>query len=238
MGFVTEIDIEQYRLRSLPERAYYIADFITPEEEQFILDKVLTAPAPKWTTLSHRRLQAYPTQLISGVLPTNEPLPSWLADTCTRKLTELGIWAESPHKTANHCLINEYEPGQGIMPHEDGDAYYPLVATVSLRSQIVLEVIDKSTRQLSHRILQEPRSLLITTEKVYNEFLHGIRDIKTDNNLTPESVANWSSISQTVKDKITFNHGSLPRENTRISLTFRDVNKVRNLISLLYSRKK
>ena len=32
----------------------------------------------------------------------------------------------------NHILLNEYLPGQGIIPHLDGDLFYPTIATVSL----------------------------------------------------------------------------------------------------------
>lgn len=77
-------------------------------------------------------------------------------------MKQFGIWNDSPHLTANHCLINRYEPGEGIMPHEDGDVYYPMVATVSLNDAIVLDIYRKELnaggeRVLAHRIYQEPR---------------------------------------------------------------------------------
>lgn len=46
------------------------------------------------------------------------------------------------------------------MPHEDGPAYYPMVATVSLGASIVLDVFEKSEESLGEvrfRILQESR---------------------------------------------------------------------------------
>lgn len=48
------------------------------------------------------------------------------------------------------------------MPHEDGSAYYPIVATVSLGSSIILDVSRKDAEGkkepvVSWRILQEPR---------------------------------------------------------------------------------
>ena len=33
----------------------------------------------------------------------------------------------------NHVLINEYLPGQGILPHTDGPLYVPIVVTISLQ---------------------------------------------------------------------------------------------------------
>lgn len=40
---------------------------------------------------------------------------------------------------ANHVLINEYLPGQGIMPHTDGPLFYPIISTISCGSHTVLE---------------------------------------------------------------------------------------------------
>lgn len=39
----------------------------------------------------------------------------------------------------NHVLINEYLPGQGIMPHTDGNAFNPLISTVSLGGSTMLD---------------------------------------------------------------------------------------------------
>jgi alkylated DNA repair protein alkB family protein 6 len=40
-------------------------------------------------------------------------------------------------------LVNEYRPGEGIMPHEDGGAYAEVVATVSLGAGLCLDVLPK-----------------------------------------------------------------------------------------------
>jgi alkylated DNA repair protein alkB family protein 6 len=40
-------------------------------------------------------------------------------------------------------LVNEYRPGEGIMPHEDGSAYAEVVATVSLGAGLCLDVLSK-----------------------------------------------------------------------------------------------
>lgn len=44
---------------------------------------------------------------------------------------------------ANHTLVNEYLSGQGIMPHEDGPIFTPVIATVSLGSHTLLEFFHK-----------------------------------------------------------------------------------------------
>lgn len=131
-------------------------------------------------------------------------------------------------------LINEYQPGQGIMPHEDGAAYHPMVATVSLGAPIVLDIYEKrnenegqgeiTSREPRYRILQEPRSLLITTEKMYTDYLHGIEERLKDENLRKESICNWDLLGDTSK----FEGGEYERV-TRTSLTYRDVLRVSKL---------
>lgn len=99
--------------------------------------------------LSHRRLQVYPAQLTPKnvlVLPplskssSTNALPEWLAQPILARFDQLGIFKDTAHGNANHVLINEYKPGQGIMAHEDGQAYAPVTATVSLGAVGVLEL--------------------------------------------------------------------------------------------------
>ncbi|KAK9453572.1 hypothetical protein V1511DRAFT_505105 [Dipodascopsis uninucleata] len=216
---------------------FYISNFLSEEEERNLISKIYNVPPAKWVNLSHRRLQTYPTQLLKGsVLPTKEGLPQWLVEPFVKRMQYLGIWLESPHKTANHCLINEYSPGQGIMPHEDGPVYFPMVATVSLQDSIVLDIYNKTedaSRDIAYRIYQEPRSLLITTGSLYTDYLHGIQEIDIDYDLDHNTVANWSLLRAETREKISQCDGKIYRSRPRISLTFRDVKKVLNLTRLL-----
>lgn len=132
------------------------------------------------------------------------------------------------------------------MPHEDGNAYEPVVATVSLGGAVVLDVYAKlpdgtgdddgavaeggeeeggsdggRLRPLSFRILQEPGSMLVTTGEAYSTLLHGIASVEVDEDLGPSTVANWALLGDAEKYK----DGRNVRE-TRTSLTYRDVIKV------------
>ena len=89
----------------------------------------------------------------------------------------------------NHCLVNEYLPGQvrpessrshldeedfsaqGIMPHTDGPAFHPLITTLTLGSHALLDLYrplspdaDTPDPGLAARwqgcLLLEPRSLV------------------------------------------------------------------------------
>lgn len=71
------------------------------------------------------------------------------------------------------------------------------------------------------RILQEPRSLLITTDSLYTDYLHGIADVAEDVGLSPASIVNWSLLG----DASVFADGRNAR-GIRTSLTYRDVMEV------------
>lgn len=166
-------------------------------------------------------------------------MPPWLTNPVVDRISALGIFDNAPHGI-NHCLINEYLPGQGIMPHEDGDAYYPVVATVSLGGSLVLDVAEKRGDAANSeeppkrwRILQEPRSLLLTTGDAYTDTLHGIAEIAEDVDLSAQTVANWSLLGdrQTIKA-----NGGCNTRTDRISLTYRDVKKVSNVASKLFGK--
>ncbi|MCJ1284112.1 hypothetical protein MMC26_003443 [Xylographa opegraphella] len=232
--------IAEAAIPSLPETAFYVPNFISEAEEKIILDRIYSAPLPTWRHLSHRRLQTYPSPLTPQNTLLASLLPVWLSEPVIPRLLSLPIVAEagcgnifsdSPHKAPNHVLINEYSPGQGIFPHEDGSAYHPVVATVSLNSHIVLDIYAKKDDGSGERepeprwrILQEPRSLLVTAAELYKEHLHGIAETEVDEDLNEQGVANWDLLGR----KEDFS-GGVKRRSTRVSMTFRDVFKVKSL---------
>jgi len=243
--------LEDFRIESLPDSMYYIPDFITSEEEQHILASL---PSNRWTNLTHRRLQAHPSVLSNRSVLLDSALPDWLSVPILSRFRDLGLFIDSPHKTANHVLVNEYKPGEGIMPHEDGAAYHPIVATVSLGASLVLDVYDKLSSSSSQRypapdfpepqtqrtrpepkwrILQEPRSLLITTGAAYTDLLHGIAETRVDEDLTPQTVANWSLLGDAER---IVDAGSCNVRRIRTSLTYRDVLKVSKIGSRILGK--
>ena len=178
--------------------------------------------------------------LLDAPLPQflNEPvIPRLLSLRTTKDQLSDNIFAASPHQRPNHVLINEYNPGTGIMPHKDGAAYHPVVCTVSLGASLCLNIYQsKEDGALDPepvwRILQEPRSLLITTEAMYTDYLHGIADIEEDIDLSSETVANWDLL-RSPADLV---DGRNVRK-TRTSLTYRDVLKVSKLGNKLFGKR-
>lgn len=133
------------------------------------------------------------------------------------------------------------------MPHEDGMAYASVVATVSLGGSVCLSLTPKPTSgegdgpemdekeqgqwKVPTRILQEPRSLLITTGDAYESLLHGVDAVEVDRDLNADTVANWSLLD----DRSVFEDaGGCNVRGTRISLTYRDVLKVSSAASKVF----
>ncbi|WVN87617.1 uncharacterized protein L203_102800 [Cryptococcus depauperatus CBS 7841] len=208
-GLSKNSDIEQFRVQGVPPAAYYIPNFITESEEAYLLKKAEESPQPKWRTVgTGRRLQYWEatggTMSKTGVL-LPEPLPDFMTtfpDIVGRLEKFLSEASRGKYQLdINQVLVNEYKSGQGISPHEDGPAFQPLVATISLGSHTVLDIhhyisssspsppmiatASSSTKDragegrsvaavpLSHLLLL-PRSLLILTSSLYLSHLHGI----------------------------------------------------------------
>lgn len=207
-------------------------------------------PLPTWRHLTHRRLQAHPSPLTSSNTLLAAPLPQWLQEPIIPRLLSIPltphdhdhhIFSASPHGAPNHCLINEYTPGHGIHAHEDGAAYHPIVATISLSAPIVLDIYRKPAapgegsqdhlKTPAYRILQEPGSLLISAGEMYTGYLHGIAAVESDEELRggEGGVVNWEMVGEEWRGRFEGAGGRWRRAETRVSLTFRDVVRVRSL---------
>ncbi|XP_069406742.1 alpha-ketoglutarate-dependent dioxygenase alkB homolog 6 isoform X8 [Ovis canadensis] len=157
-----------------------------------------------------------------------ERLPPWL-QRYVDKVSDLSLFGGLP---ANHVLVNQYLPGEGIMPHEDGPLYYPTVSTISLGSHTMLDLYeprqpedDNPTEQPrpparpATSLLLEPRSLLVLRGTAYTRLLHGIAAASVDAleaaSLPPNAAACPSA-----------QPGARLVRGTRVSLTIRRVPRV------------
>jgi len=221
------MDISQYLVSGIPSTAYYIPDFITPEEEKLTLNQIGKTSRVKWTQLSNRRLQNWGGMPhAKGMIP--EDIPTWLLSHVNKVNSLPGVYPDD--KKANHVLLNEYTAGQGILPHVDGALFYPTITTVSLGSHALLDfyrplddsgggqgINDDLESRHVFSILVEPRSLLILKDDLYNHYLHGIKEVESDT--LSDKVVNLQS-----RDK--------PQEmarTTRVSLTIRHVPNTKKL---------
>ncbi|KAH8328089.1 hypothetical protein KR067_003901 [Drosophila pandora] len=223
------MDFTGFEVRKCPPTVTYIPNFITSEEEQRILSHIERTPKPRWTQLLNRRLVNY-----GGVPHPNgmiaEEIPEWL-QSYVDKVNNLGIFES---QKANHVLVNEYLPGQGILPHTDGPLFYPIISTISCGSHTVLEFAKREgagddpeskdsdtpspAREVIFKLLLEPRSLLILKDSLYSEYLHSIAE--TNEDVLCDRIANYDLCENTYKIG-----DHLPRRSPRISLTIRNVPK-------------
>jgi alkylated DNA repair protein alkB family protein 6 len=156
-----------------------------------------------------------------------EPVPTWLSNPIYSRLRDIGVsFSENNDSVSepNHVLVNEYLPGQGIMPHQDGPLYNSIVATVTLNSHSILNFYPHasnvtSTIEMSSEpefsVLLEPRSLFIQTGQLYKTYLHGIAEV-TEDDFVENPPINYDQSSTS----------SILHRGTRISLTYRRVKKV------------
>ncbi|XP_076761708.1 putative RNA/DNA demethylase ALKBH6 [Xylocopa sonorina] len=208
----------------VPDLAIYIPNFITQEEENEIIKHVNGAPLPKWTQLSHRRLQnwggiPHPKGMIA------EKIPSWL-QRYVDKVISCNVFEKE--KLPNHVLINEYLPGQGIMPHSDGPLFHPIVTTISCGSHTSLDfykrldITEQHNPNLEFSLLLERRSLFILQGDLYHNYLHSIAEKDTDI-ISKSTVKNLSICGEQ------FSEGESLKRGTRLSLTIRHVPKTSKL---------
>ena len=198
------------------QSVWLVADWLSPDEERDLLARC-DAPSARWTQLHGRSVQQ-----LGGVVHDKAgllaaPLPKWVLPLLQRLRRELALLDEIP--PLNHVLINAYEPGQGILQHQDGPLYAPVVAIISLGAQCVVAFTPHASLQpmmpaQSVRVLVPPRSLLLFAHDAYTTHLHGIDACAADD---LRDVANPPSDAGSC----------VPRHGRRVSLTCRSVLRVR-----------
>ena len=137
----------------------------------------------------------------------------------------------------DHVLLNAYEAGQGITAHQDGPAYHPLVAIVSLSSSCVMHFYAQPPPSAAYSsqpasasasafssalpqpvlsLLLQPRSLLLFTDALYTRYFHCIHELHED--VLDSSLHNLQqAMSSSRSEQLPV---ILPR-STRFSLTIR-----------------
>lgn len=114
----------------------YATGFVTADEERVLLEKINSMPWDKDTKYMNRRVQQYGWKydyVKRCVAPEDllGELPEFLLPLIER-LHAVGILDETTQP--DQCIINEYEPGVGIAPHIDLDAFGNEIVSISLGS--------------------------------------------------------------------------------------------------------
>ncbi|RPD63402.1 hypothetical protein L227DRAFT_591907 [Lentinus tigrinus ALCF2SS1-6] len=135
---MSPINLEDYLVPGTSS-TYYIPEFVTEDEEEYLIRKIEEAPQPWWKRLNNRRLQIWGGDLTKKQTLIPQDMPAFVNQypDVIGRIRDLGVFRGSAHGEPNHVIMNEYAPGQGIMPHEDGPAYHPVVATLSLGAHTI-----------------------------------------------------------------------------------------------------
>ncbi|KAK1745134.1 alpha-ketoglutarate-dependent dioxygenase alkB family protein [Skeletonema marinoi] len=170
----------------------------------------------KWTRLKHARRKV---ALFDGTLSSYELPP--ILQRISNTLVSIGAFPST--NPPNHVLVNEYQPGEGIMPHTDGPAYDSCTATISLGGSDVIfklrprqhftahEHCDqaRNVQQKLDLILHGNGSLIVFRDDAYLEHTHEIS----------EGVFEETTESGTCGNDLS--GGTIVKRGYRISLTFR-----------------
>ncbi|KZO97482.1 hypothetical protein CALVIDRAFT_497232 [Calocera viscosa TUFC12733] len=236
VGAGAAADLEGFRIPIPGLEAFYIPEFVTAEEEEYLLRKVDSAPKAKWRTLNGRRLQVWGGELSPSNALIVQPLPPWLTEypDVVPRIGRTGIFDGTWLKMPNHVIVNEYLPGQGIFAHKDGPAYYPTVATLTLQGHAVMHYHAPLSSTPAHSLLLEPRSLVITTGELYTEYSHSIDAAEKDDFAAVE-LQNLALLSAEWRE--TAERGETVERQKRVSLTCRVVERTRKALAT-YARPK
>jgi hypothetical protein len=145
---------------------------ITIEEENVLLDLLALDKTLQFVDLRGRKTAAVGGSVDPGSFDSDGALEKgWL-----REITDFiygHVRTDMSGHPLNHVLINFYPPGGGIMPHEDGPRYFPVVNILSVGSGCVMNFESKKDGRRI-KVFVPPRSLLQFKAEVFTDFRHGI----------------------------------------------------------------
>jgi alkylated DNA repair dioxygenase AlkB len=175
----------------------YIPDFIQENEQTRLLEII---DQQQWSTKEQRRIQeyGYKYDYKNGSFVSSTylgKLPDWIQN-IANQLSENGLMANVPEQV----IINEYQPGQGIVSHIDCiPCFGNTIIILSLGSDCVMNFTHSQTQE-QVKILLRPGSLLVSQGEARYVWSHGILACKQDSYKGQDFV-----------------------RNRRVSLTFREI---------------
>jgi alkylated DNA repair dioxygenase AlkB len=162
-----------------------------------------------WTRLKHARRKV---ALFDGTICDLPLILQRLSNTL------VAIGAFSSTRPPNHVLINEYQPGEGIIPHTDGPAYENRTATISMGGSDVIFKFWPRKQHNDAEALQAKSSLQQVVPSL-EVILHGHGSLIL---FTDDAYLNHChEISEGVLEERTCSGATLVKRGYRVSLTFR-----------------
>lgn len=208
---MNELDLNSWNVKGTIPEVLYFENVFSKTSEATLMDLIYREGelSNAWKQLKTRRLQCW------GGMPEDEGkghdiIPPWLQAICDVFVQNGFFPSEFP---PNHVLINEYQPGQGIMHHTDGPKYLDRVVILSLGSSTVMSFQPRLSSEEIGCVPQEecsvqsmslflnPGSLLYFTGEAYHRYLHGIEARFFDDLSIEENLINFPALDSPVVDR-------------------------------------
>ena len=161
----------------IPPTISYIPNFLSPDNIfcHRLSNLLLRGDcrSVNWVALKHAKRR------VALLDAQDHPLPRWLDVLCDA-LVYTGVFDQS-HRP-NHVLVNQYSPGEGILPHTDGPEYFSKTATLSIGGPVLLKFSPRlSASEIGFKtsgaiceVLLECGSLITFEGEAYSNYMHGI----------------------------------------------------------------
>ena len=154
--------------------ALLLSDLLDEAQSKDLLDQINGYP---WSTEIGRRVQHYGMRYAYGshsAARPAPPLPCWATTLADRIQEHFGT-------TPTQCIVNEYNPGQGIGMHSDAPAFGPVVASVTLGAAWPMRFRQRYNRPYNRAGLPGDEvvtlpvgSALVLTGASRDRWMHGI----------------------------------------------------------------
>lgn len=149
-----------------------IENFITPEEEQQLLEQI---NQEDWNNSLSRRTQHYGYEYsysVKNQATKTKDIPKWMNSILKRIEQETNF-------AFNQVIINEYQPGQGIANHIDSPTLFDeIIVSLSLGSDIVMDFTKDDCK--IEKLLKRDSIFILSNDARYG-WKHGIAKRKNDN---------------------------------------------------------
>jgi len=153
---VATFDRQRHLLCDDPPSIYYAANFLNDSTTIIIMEWLQSLPMNHqpnsqhaangcWTKMPYakRRVALFDKTMSTTTTTTTTTCHNFPAilQCIVDVLVQRQIFTKE--RPPNHVLINEYDPGQGILAHTDGPAYLSRTATLSLGSDVLIDFTKK-----------------------------------------------------------------------------------------------
>lgn len=202
---------QRQALRNLddPPGLSMVPDFVSPDEEQSLLDQIDSGP---WLTDLSRRVQHYGWKYDYKARSVESaaylgPLPKWAAELADR-MVKMGLVSARP----DQVIVNEYIGKQGIGKHVDcPECFDGPIVTISLGEAWTMQFVERNGSGKVGKLL--PRcSAAILDGEVRSNWMHEIPKLKKEG-----SVVRGRRVSITFRKVVP--KAAKPKRQTRPKVT-------------------